>query len=380
MAEPAQSVPVTACVVLRRTVVLRGPDVPGGWSGLRDWPDVPQRRPPYDRRMTTPTAPEVLLDLSSAHVPARALQIVAELGIADHLGDEPRTADEVALTVNADPDAVARLLRLLESRGIFRRCGDGRWGHTDISRWLRSDHPMSVRAFARMSYSPFSWGSVTNLDHAVRTGEAGICRLDPNGWSSYLDAHPRDREIFQQAMTAKAHDDIAGILDAYDFSRHRRIADIGGGRGHLISAIVAAHPSVTGVLFELPEVASDVPPTDRLDVVAGDFFNDPLPQADAYLLMNLIHDWDDKYANAILSAVADAARSNAARVLLLEVVMPDTADPHWAKTLDVMMLAITGGRERTLVEYDTLIAGAGMELVGVTPTATPFSIIEATVR
>src|SRR5688572_30642065 len=105
--------------------------------------------------MTTPTAPEVLLDLSSAHVPARALQIGAELGIADHLGDEPRTADELALTVNADPDAVARLLRLLESRGIFRRDAAGRWGHTDISRWLRSDHPMSVRAFARMSYSPF---------------------------------------------------------------------------------------------------------------------------------------------------------------------------------------------------------------------------------
>ena len=330
--------------------------------------------------MTTPTAPEVLLDLSSAHVPARALQIVAELGIADHLGDEPRTADELAVPVDADPDAVARLLRLLESRGIFRRDAAGRWGHTDISRWLRSDHPMSVRAFARMSYSPFSWGSVTNLDHAVRTGEAGIRRLDPDGWSAYLDAHPRDRDMFQQAMTAKAHDDIAGILEAYDFSRHRRIADIGGGRGHLISAILAAHPSVKGALFDRPEVASDLAASDRLLVVGGDFFNDPLPQADAYVLMNIVHDWDDKYASAILAAVAEAGRSNAASVLVLEVVMPDTADPHWAKTLDVMMLAITGGRERTLAEYDTLIAGAGMELVGVTPTATPFSIIEATLR
>ena len=326
--------------------------------------------------MTTPTAPEVLLGLSSAHVPARALQIVAELGIADQLGEEPRTGDELARPVQADPDAISRILRLLESYGIFKRREDGRWGHTDISRWLRSDHPMSLRAFARMSYSSFSWGSVTNLDHAVRTGEAGICRLNPHGWSAYLDVNPVDREIFQQAMTAKAHDDIAGLLDAYDFSRHDRIADIGGGRGHLISGILAAHPRTTGTLFELPEVVSDVVAGDRLDVIAGDFFSSPLPEADAYLLMNIIHDWDDEHATAILATVADAARSNTAAVLVLEVVMPDTADPHWAKTLDVMMLAITGGRERTLPEYNALLAGAGIDLVGVTPTATPFSIIE----
>ena len=347
---------------------------------MRGSPDAASRRPAYDRRMTTPTAPEVLLELSSAHVPARALQIVAELGIADQLGDEPRSAEELAGSVDADPDAVGRLLRLLASRGIFSRDAADRWGHTDISRWLRSDHPMSVRAFARMSYSPFSWGSVTNLDHAVRTGEAGIRRLDPKGWSSYLEAHPRDREIFQQAMTAKAHDDIAGILDAYDFSLHRRIVDVGGGRGHLISAILAAHPSVTGLLFDLPAVTFDVAPRERLGVIAGDFFEDELPQADAYVLMNIIHDWDDDNATAILHAVADAGRTNQASVLLLEVVMPDTSEPHWAKTLDVMMLAITGGRERTLPEYNALLAGAGIELVGVTPTATPFSIIEAKVR
>ena len=115
-------------------------------------------------------------------------------------------------------------------------------------------------------------------------------------------------------------------------------------------------------------------------MVAGDFFRGPLPACDAYVLMNIVHDWDDAAASTILRGVADAGRADAATVLLLEVVMPEGPRPHWANTVDVMMLSLTGGRERTLPEYEALLAGAGLERVGMTPTATPFSLIEARIR
>jgi O-methyltransferase domain len=170
------------------------------------------------------------------------------------------------------------------------------------------------------------------------------------------------------------------VLDVYDFARHRRIADVAGGHGHLIRAVLAAHPNTTGALFELPAVAAEVPPTPRLDVVAGDFFTDPLPACDAYLLMNIVHDWADAEADAILTAVAEAGRPSRATVLLVETVLPESPEPHWATTLDIIMLALTGGRERTATEYKRLLDLAGIDLVRTLPTATPFSIVEGRVR
>lgn len=322
---------------------------------------------------------ETLLELSTAHVTTRALHLIAEAGVADHLDGEPRTAEQLAADTDLDPDALHRVLRLLEVRGVFAADGDGRWRHTGTSRWLRSDHPQSVRAFIRMMGMPFGWGSFTALGHALRTGEPSVLVLDPAGPWAYLAAHADQNAIFQQAMLAKAHDDIAAVIQAYDFSRHHRLADIAGGGGHLVSAVLTAYPDLSGVLFELPHVAEAVPPTPRLSVVAGDFFTDTLPTCDVYLLMNIVHDWGDKEAGAILTAVGDAAPPGAT-VLLIETILPEGAEPHWAKTLDVVMLALTGGRERTSNQYGSLLGDAGMDVVRVIPTVTAFSVIEARVR
>jgi len=227
-----------------------------------------------------------------------------------------------------------------------------------------------------MTGTPFCWDALGHLDHAVRTGEAGITKLHPGGWVAYLDAHPGPRAIFQTPMTANAHDDIAAVLNAHDFSRYRRICDVGGGCGHLLKAVLDRYAQTTGVLFELPPVASGITPTRRLEVVAGDFFTDPLPDADAYVLMNILHDWDDNSAVAILAAVSQAHRSRGAAVLLLEAVMPEGPQRHWSKTLDVLMLAVTGGRERTLAQYRGLLRAAGIEPISAVPTATPFSIVQ----
>lgn len=348
--------------------------------GCATAPMPPEPGRPYGPAMTTAASPETLLALAFAHTAARALHVVAELGVADHLDDQPRDAPALAGDLGADPDALHRLLRLLEMHGVFACDAAGSWAHTATSRVLRTDHPMSVRAFARMAGSAFGWDSFTGLEHSARTGEPGICLLEPQGWTAYLQAHQDEAIIFQQAMTAKGHEDIQAALAAYDFSRHRRLVDVAGGHGHLVRAVLAAHDGVEGVLFDLPEVAQQVLPQERLEVASGDFFTDALPAGDAYVLMNVVHDWDDAASVRILQAVAAAGRPAAATVLLLEVLMPEGPAPDWAKALDIVMLAITGGRERSLPEYDALLTAAGLELVGVTPTATPFFILEARVR
>lgn len=327
--------------------------------------------------MTKTTAPEIVLDLSYAYVAARALHVIAEAGVADVLGDEPRSADDLARETSLESDVLVRLLRVLEERSVFSRDSHGRWLHTEASRLLRNDHPVSLRGFARMTGTPFSWESFTHLAHSARTGQPGITQLHPDGPFAYLGAHPEEASVFQDAMAAKAHGDIAAALAVYNFAPYRHICDVGGGRGHLLRAVLNQYPHATGVNFELPAVARHSPSDERLEVVAGDFFVDPLPAADVYVLMNIIHDWDDKAAIAILKAVATAGRGSGATVLLLEALLPDGPEQHWSKTLDIVMLALTGGRERTLGEYRGLLDSAELDLVTMVPTATPFSIIEA---
>lgn len=327
-----------------------------------------------------PTHDARFLELSCGHVLSRALHVIAELGVADLLGDEPRSAADLAAAGGWNADALYRVLRLLETHDIFRLDGQRRWAHTPLSRRLRSDDAGSQRGFVRMNGTPFSWESFTALQHTVETGRPGVERLDPRGPWAYLEAHPDQAAVFQQAMADKSHGDVAAAMEVHDFTGHRKVVDVAGGSGHLVQSVVAAHPTIEGVLFELPGVVEKLAPLQGIEVVAGDFFHDSLPVADCYLLMNIVHDWDDEDAVAILRAVAAAAGAPHATVLLLEAVLPDGPDNHWAKTLDVTMLALTGGRERTLDQYDALLTQAGLTLRQVTPTATAFSVIEASVN
>lgn len=321
---------------------------------------------------------ETVWNLTNAGIAARCLHVVAELGVADAITDVPVGVDDLAAACGTDPDALDRVLRLLVSLGVFAKEPAG-YTHTGPSQLLRSDHPASMRAFPRMMGMPIFLDSFARLDHAVRTGRPSLEVTAPGGLWDYLAGHDDEAAIFDQAMTGKAHADVAAVLDAFDFSPYRRIADIGGGRGHLIRAIVEAYPDSHGVLFDLREIAAAVSPGPRLDVVAGDFFTDPLPACDAYVLMNIVHDFDDHRAEQILTAVAHAGAASAATVLLVETVLPERPETHWANILDVIMLAITGGRERTQPEYDRLFGAAGLVPTRTVPTRTPFSIIEARV-
>jgi C-methyltransferase len=299
------------------------------------------------------------------------------LGIADHIGEQPVRISELASSCGVDPDALDRVLRLLSTHGIFQR-EHRSYGHTPSSLLLRSDHPMTMRAFAQMMGLPFTWGSLTEFKHSVLTGRPAVEVLEPKGAFAYLQDRPDEAEIFARAMTAKAIVDVKAVIDAYDFTRCGQIADIGGGRGHLLRAILEAAPGAEGILFDLPMVIDTLDADDqpRLTLQAGDFFVDALPSADAYILMEVLHDWPDKQCGAILSAIRDAAPDNAT-VLVVEDLMPEEQSDPSASTLDVIMLTVTGGRERTVDQLRNLFEGAGFDLARVIETSSSMHIVEA---
>ena len=317
---------------------------------------------------------QVLWVLTASHAVARCMHVIAEFGVADALADRPMTAAELAAQTGMNADALNRMLRLLAAHDVFAHEGEG-YRHTQVSELLRTDHPQSMRSLTRMIGMPVIWNKFTELAHAAKTGKPV---LDWAGLVAYFAAHPEESSLFNQAMTDKTNSVIPAMIDAYDFSPFRLIADIGGGRGHLLQGILERTLTASGVLFDLPHVIADVAghESERMSLHPGDFFADSLPAADAYLLMEVIHDWNDQDAAKILTAVRRAAPKHA-RLLIIESLVSESPGPHFSKLLDVMMLAITGGRERTPSEYEALLAGAGFRLERVIPTLSQYSIVEA---
>ena len=324
-----------------------------------------------------PQPHEFVWALTNAIVPSTCLHLVAELAVADQIGEEATSVEELAARLGADPDALDRVLSLLAAHGVFAR--DGRaYAHTPASRLLCSDHAMSMRAFPRMMGLPVFSTVLANLEHSLRTGAPAIEAVEPSGYWAYLQEHPDEAQIFSQAMTAKAAADIPAVLGAYDFGRFATIADIGGGRGHLLEAVLGTAPGADGVLFDLPAVIDTLEVHhQRLTPRTGDFFVDPLPAADAYLLMEVLHDWADAECVTILAAIRRAAPPGAT-VLVIENILADRGADRRGHTLDVVMLVVTGGRERTPSELNTLFNHAGFSSGTVIETDGPLRIVQTT--
>jgi hypothetical protein len=328
--------------------------------------------------MSAPDPVAQIQMMSGGYFVSRCLQVAAELGIADLIADVPVSAAQLAATTGSSADALGRVLSLLCGHGIFER-RDGGFAHTEVSRFLRSDHPASMRSFARMFGNPVFWQSVIRLDESVATGEPMGEKVTPGGLWQYMAEHQDRSEVFNQTMAAKARAMVPLVPRAYDFTRFARIADIGGGRGHLLQAILAASPHSRGVLFDQPHVLREVAnlACDRLALEGGNFFEDALPEADAYVLMEVIHDWDDPSAERILRAVRRAAPVGA-KLVIVEAKMPDPAMACWTATLDIVMLNLVGGRQRGLGEYTALLERSGFGEVREIPVGMGHSIIEAT--
>jgi|APFre7841882724_1041349.scaffolds.fasta_scaffold47145_1 hypothetical protein len=320
---------------------------------------------------------ETLRQIAAGYCLSRGLHVVANLAVADKLDETPRTAAELAVSVGVHPEALGRILRLLCAHGVFESC-DGKFRHSPASRMLRTDHPRSMRDYVRMFGLPPFWATFGELEQSARTGLPVGDMVTSGGLWAYLAQHPEANAIFNATMVTKAHTQIAGVLAAYDFSEYKLIGDIGGGRGHLLSAVLERVPGAKGVLFDLPHVVEDKAgaATPQLTRQAGDFFKDKLPVCDAYLVMEVIHDWNDAESISILKAIRRAAPSHA-RLLLIEEIVPDDPGPAWSKMLDIHMLALIGGKQRTRREYEALLDAAGFSFKREIDTGAGISILEA---
>lgn len=319
---------------------------------------------------------DVILQTSAGYCVARALHVAADLGVADHIGEDGSSVDDLARKTGADADALGRILRLLSAHGIFRAESD-KVSHNPVSATLRTDHPQSARDLARMFGLPFVWETFEYFQHTVRTGRPAVEKALPEGVWAWLAERPEASAIFNGAMIGKSFGQVAAVVDTFDFSRFPRIADVGGGRGHLLQAILGKYPQAKGLLFEQPHVIDEVRgiASERLQLQAGDFFTDELPPCDAYILMEVIHDWADDRAAQILSTVRRSAPAGSA-LLLVEQLMPAIPGPHWVKMLDVHMMALFAARQRSQSEYDRLAKQCGFRPVGTTDTPAGISVLE----
>ena len=311
-----------------------------------------------------------------------SIAVAARLGVADHLVDGPLGAEELAERVGADPQALSRVLRLCADAGVFAELEDRRFGQTPLSELLRGDREDSMRGLAMLFESPFLRAAWTELHAAVRGGGRAFDRAHGVPLFDYLTEHPDDAAVFDAAMVGASRQLIAAVLDAYDFSGFDTVVDVGGGNGALLALILAGNPGARGILFDLPAVTdraqallADAGVADRCEVVAGDFFESVPAGGDAYVLTQILHDWEDEAATRILRNCR-AVMNDDARLLLGEAVLPAGPERSLARFIDVEMLVI-GGRERTEAEYRKLLAGAGLRLTRVIPSALLHSVVEA---
>ncbi len=335
---------------------------------------------PTGEHIATPA--EVVQQLVLSAWVSQGITAAADLGVADALAAGPLTIDELAGRVGADADALSRLLRALISTGIFAQCDDSRYELNPAADVLRPDAPVSMAAMARFVGSRQHREHWSSLTDAVRSGRSRVAALRGKCFFEYLGDEPEFAQIFNDAMTGLSGASIGPVVATYDFTPYRTIVDVGGGHGRLLAAILTATPDAQGVLYDLPEVISGAPPllreshvAERVRLAEGSFFDSVPPGGDAYVLKHIVHDWDDAASLRILRNVRSAAAPGTA-LLLVETVLPEGEGGSIGKWVDMEMLVINDGRERTASEYRRLLEEAGFQMVGVVDTASRFSVIE----
>jgi SAM-dependent methyltransferase len=322
-----------------------------------------------------------VFSLCASMVTVRALWAAAELGVADQIAGDPVSIDKIATATGAHADTLYRILRLLAANGIFREHPDRRFSHTPQSETLREDHSTKTRAAVRLIGSVDFWNAFANLHKSAKTGETGWKLTTGMGFFEWLPKHPEAATIFNDAMIGIHGGEPPAVAEAYLFNG--TVVDVGGGSGNMLIHILKRYPEVKGTLFELAHVADAARANldaagvaNRCVVQTGNFFESVPSGGDIYLLSHIIHDWDEPSCVKILSNCRKA-KNRGGKVLLVEMVVPAPNQPHPAKELDLVMLTVPGGRERSEAEYGQLLEKAGLKLSRVIPTKSPVSIIEA---
>ena len=330
----------------------------------------------------TAPPPVTLLQMMTGYWVSQAIYVAAKLGIADLLVDGPRTADDLAAATEAHAPSLYRVLRALASVGVFTEATPGSFALTPLAELLRSGTPDSMRALA-ITYNEElyrAWGDVL---HSVRTGQPAFEHDFGMPVFEYYAQHPEADRVLNEALAGYTTQLAGAVPNVYDFSPFGIVVDVGGGYGALLAAILRSNPTARGILFDQPHVVAGAEEhlasagvADRCATVGGDFFIEVPAGGDAYVLSQILHDWDDERCVAILRHCRRAMPDHG-RLLVVELVLPPGEEPFFGKWLDLHMLVVASGRERTAAEYGTLFRAAGFELARVVPTPAGPSVVEA---
>ena len=332
---------------------------------------------------TADSTSQALIQMLTGAWVTQLVAAVSRLGIPDQLAaGEPQSSEQLARAVGVDAGALRRVMRSLASVGVFVEAEPGRYALTPIGVRLRADAPDSMRDLFLAETDEVHRRSWDRLLDAIRTGQPRPQEVFGMPAFHYYGKHVEDGEQFGRAMQNVSAMAAQGVIANYDFSAARLIVDVGGGNGSFVRAILKQQPQARGIIFDLPYIQSqasmkirDDGQADRCRFEAGDFFSGLPPGGDIYLLKFILHDWNNDESKRILKAVRDAI-APAGRVVIVEMLVPDDNEPGFVQLMDINMLVMTGGLERTATEYGALLADAGFRLARTIATGTPFVIIE----
>lgn len=322
-----------------------------------------------------------MMNFASAKFISKPLWVAAQIGIADLLAEGSKTTDQLAQETETHEPSLYRVLRALACVGIFTEIEPRAFALTPLASTLQSDTPNSVRDAVIFLNHPVHDLAWTEIFHSVRTGMPGFDQAHGMPVFDYFQQNAEFSEVFNRAMTSLARNDAAAVADNYDFEGIGRLVDIGGGHGALMTTILDRYPAMTGVVFDLPHVIGGTTQrleasghASRCEAIGGDFFAS-VPDGDAIIMSHIIHDWDDERSIAILDTCAKALPENG-KVLVCDAVIPAGDEFSPAKLLDLEMLLLPGGRERTREEFDRLFKRAGFRLNRIVPTQNAICVIE----
>ncbi|MEW6129995.1 MAG: methyltransferase [Acidobacteriota bacterium] len=337
-----------------------------------------------NQQASTPEIPAeaYLVQVAFSALMTQALYVAAKLGIADLLAEKPQTVSQLAEATKTHERALYRVLRSLAGIGVFQETDPKVFALTPYAEPLRSDAPTSFRNGAIFMGENWHWQVWGELLQSVKTGKTAWGYVHGAEVFDYFATHTTQSEIFNSAMTDMSVGTAPVVVGSYDFSGFNTLVDIAGGHGYLLAQILKANPELQGVLFDVPSVIAGAPALleregvgERVETVAGNFFESVPANADAYIMKHIIHDWDDEQAIAILRNIRKGIRRDG-KILVVETVVPAGNDPHYSKLLDLEMLVSPGGVERAAEAYRELFAAAGFRLTRIVETPSPYSIIE----
>ena len=327
---------------------------------------------------------QLLNQIALGYILSAALNVALELRIADRLADNPRSVADLAQDAGVTEDGLYRVLRALASGGIFEEQQTRTFALNLPATMLRQG-PASLYDLGLWMTDPFHFRVYAEMLHAVTTGQPAAERVTGMPVFEYFAREPKLSAVFNNAMTSWSGPTVAAALKAYDFSGIRVLVDVAGGHGYVLTSVLRQYPAMRGVLFDLDHVIAGAAPVittagvgDRVQTAAGDFFTAVPAGGDAYIMKNIIHDWDDERSIAILENIRTALGDRRdGRVILLEAVIPHGNQPDFGKLIDLEMLLMPGGRERTADEFASLFEQGGFSLARIVPTESPLSVIEA---